>query len=72
MNWLKRCPKCGGDLYKGVDVHGVYVSCRQCGRGLTEMEEKDFLLQLTEGRPAASWQKTSRLVFEAESLILPA
>ena len=29
--WLKTCPRCGGDLYRGVDVDGVFLACLQCG-----------------------------------------
>ncbi len=29
---LRGCPKCHGDLHAGKDVHGVYLSCIQCGR----------------------------------------
>ena len=29
---LRGCPKCRGDLYVGEDIHGVYLSCIQCGR----------------------------------------
>ena len=31
MFWLKRCPRCSGDLYSDHDQYGAYVSCLQCG-----------------------------------------
>ena len=31
MFWLKRCPRCSGDLYSDRDQYGDYVSCLQCG-----------------------------------------
>ena len=31
MFWLKRCPRCSGDLYDDHDQYGAYVSCLQCG-----------------------------------------
>ena len=31
MFWLKRCPRCSGDLYSDYDQYGAYVSCLQCG-----------------------------------------
>lgn len=32
MFWLKKCPRCGGDLYQAMDSAGVYVQCLQCAR----------------------------------------
>ena len=31
MFWLKRCPRCSGDLYSDQDQYGAFVSCLQCG-----------------------------------------
>ena len=31
MFWLKRCPRCSGDLYGDHDQYGAFVSCLQCG-----------------------------------------
>ncbi len=31
MFWLKKCPRCSGDLYEEADQYGGYVSCVQCG-----------------------------------------
>ena len=31
MFWLKKCPRCRGDLISESDVHGTFVSCLQCG-----------------------------------------
>jgi hypothetical protein len=39
MVWLKCCPRCDGDLYRGTDHYGDYLACLQCGRYLTEAEE---------------------------------
>ena len=39
MYWLKRCPKCCGDLYENVDHHGGYVACFQCGHHLSVIQE---------------------------------
>jgi hypothetical protein len=39
MLWLKSCPRCNGDLYKGVDIYGSYIACLQCSHYLTEAEE---------------------------------
>lgn len=40
MFWLKACPHCHGDLHEIKDVGASYVSCLQCGRLLTEQQEK--------------------------------
>jgi hypothetical protein len=37
--WLKRCSKCGGDLYEENGSHGRYIQCFQCGRVLSDLEE---------------------------------
>ena len=31
MVYLRACPKCHGDLYDAIDVHGAFLSCLQCG-----------------------------------------
>jgi len=31
MFWLKRCPRCSGDLFEQVDHYGNFVTCMQCG-----------------------------------------
>ena len=31
MFWLKKCPRCSGDLYDEKDTFGPYFSCVQCG-----------------------------------------
>jgi hypothetical protein len=31
MFWLKKCPRCAGDLYEEADQYGGYVTCMQCG-----------------------------------------
>ena len=40
MFWLKRCPKCGGDLMDESDVQGSFISCLQCGHMLSLSEEQ--------------------------------
>jgi hypothetical protein len=40
MFWLKRCPKCGGDLMDESDVQGSFISCLQCGHMLSLAEEQ--------------------------------
>ena len=40
MFWLKRCPKCGGDLIDESDVYGTCITCLQCGQMLTDQEEE--------------------------------
>ncbi len=42
MFWLKACPRCKGDLHEVRDVGDTYVSCLQCGRILTEAQEKSL------------------------------
>jgi DNA-directed RNA polymerase subunit RPC12/RpoP len=37
--WLKRCPKCSGDLREEADTFGSYIACMQCGYNLTHAEE---------------------------------
>jgi hypothetical protein len=39
MFWLKKCPRCHGDLLGEADVHGTFISCLQCGHLLTAAEE---------------------------------
>lgn len=39
MFWLKKCPRCRGDLINESDVHGAFISCLQCGHMLTAAEE---------------------------------
>ncbi len=40
MFWLKKCPRCHGDLISESDVHGAFISCLQCGHLLTAAEEQ--------------------------------
>ncbi len=40
MYWLKTCPRCHGDLQEIDEVHDRYVACIQCGKVLTEAQEK--------------------------------
>ncbi len=39
MFWLKRCPRCEGDLYEDEDTYGRYVACLQCGRYINLLTE---------------------------------
>jgi hypothetical protein len=47
MYWLKACPRCQGDLREEKDIHGVMVTCIQCGYVATTAEEER--LRLTGG-----------------------
>lgn len=29
--YLKRCPRCRGDIQAGIDQYGKYIHCLQCG-----------------------------------------
>ena len=40
MFWIKKCPRCRGDLLGESDVHGNYISCLACGHLLTADEEQ--------------------------------
>ncbi len=40
MFWLKKCPRCRGDLINESDVHGSFVTCLQCGHMLSAAEEQ--------------------------------
>ncbi len=40
MYWLKGCPRCHGDLFETRESVDHYVSCLQCGRILSEAEER--------------------------------
>ena len=31
MFWIKRCPRCSGDLFGDRDQYGLFVTCIQCG-----------------------------------------
>jgi tRNA(Ile2) C34 agmatinyltransferase TiaS len=42
MYWLKACPRCNGDLHEIKDVGETYVSCIQCGRILTAVQEAEL------------------------------
>ena len=28
---MRRCPRCGGNIYYGADLYGSYRGCLQCG-----------------------------------------
>jgi hypothetical protein len=38
MVLLKRCPKCGGDLFLERDIYGNNLRCLQCGKALNREE----------------------------------
>ena len=40
MFWLKACTRCHGDLHEIDEVGYHYVSCLQCGRTLTDAQDK--------------------------------
>ena len=59
MYWLRRCPRCSGDLYEGRDIHAGYVACIQCGYYLSSEQEEILrvlapLLERAAPRPAAN------------------
>ena len=57
MFWLKKCPRCQGDLIGESDVHGAFVTCLQCGHMLTAAEEEALRRAAKEQRgPGASRQ----------------
>ena len=39
MFWLKKCPRCSGDLYQSSDNYGDFIACLQCGKYLNEGEQ---------------------------------
>ncbi len=43
MFWLKACPRCRGDLFRQVDLYGLYIACLQCGYVLRPEEESRLL-----------------------------
>ncbi|MBF8299365.1 MAG: hypothetical protein HW397_414 [Dehalococcoidia bacterium] len=40
MFWLKACKRCRGDLREAHGETGKYVMCLQCGRELSDVEER--------------------------------
>ena len=40
--WLKRCPRCQGDLREESDIYGPYIACVQCGYILLQAEEQQL------------------------------
>jgi hypothetical protein len=44
MYWLRACPRCQGDLHEEKDIHGVMVTCIQCGYVATASEEQQLRL----------------------------
>ncbi len=59
MYWLKACPRCHGDLQRVRELGETYVSCLQCGRTLTAVQEQ-ALLQ-TQRREPARGSSTKRV-----------
>jgi len=37
--WLKKCPRCSGDLREEQNTIGSYIACLQCGHRLTHLQE---------------------------------
>jgi DNA-directed RNA polymerase subunit RPC12/RpoP len=37
--WIKKCPKCSGDLREELNTLGSYVACLHCGYTLTDAQE---------------------------------
>ena len=42
--WLKKCPRCQGDLREESDVYGAYIDCVQCGYILRAEEEERLVV----------------------------
>jgi ribosomal protein L37AE/L43A len=40
LYYLKRCPRCQGDLYRRDDYTGWYLTCLQCGRSFDGDQRK--------------------------------
>jgi DNA-directed RNA polymerase subunit RPC12/RpoP len=49
--WLKRCPKCSGDLREEADPLGSYIACMQCGYTLTYTQEAALMTSGTLPQP---------------------
>jgi hypothetical protein len=48
MKWLiKRCEKCGGNIYVDEDRFGKYTCCLQCG-STEDYKSKDILKKINE------------------------
>lgn len=60
MYWLKACTRCHGDLHEIVDVGDTYVSCIQCGKILTEEQERALLRP--QSRPVSELRPRPRRV----------
>lgn len=39
MLYLKKCPKCMGDVYESRDIYQTFLTCAQCGFYLTPEQE---------------------------------
>jgi len=60
MLWPKACPHCHGDLIRDLDLDGPYVGCIQCGRALSQSQERMLLGLATvrsSRKAASSWAR---------------
>jgi hypothetical protein len=56
MLTLKKCPKCGGNIYLSSDYYGRYEQCLQCGHTYdleNSVDDKQKVIQLKE-KPAVA------------------
>ncbi|MBF8299327.1 MAG: hypothetical protein HW397_376 [Dehalococcoidia bacterium] len=59
MLWLKKCPRCAGDLSEQQDMYGTEVICLQCGYYLRPSEQSQ--LRRTHGLATAPrWDSSNR------------
>ena len=61
MIYLKRCPRCKGDLHEGSDTFGSYIACLQCGCYFTDAEKVAFLYSYSRRHMALSTRAASLL-----------
>ena len=62
MVWPKACPHCHGDLIRDFDLDGPFVGCIQCGRSLSESQERTLLGLSTirsNRRAMSSWSRVA-------------
>ena len=63
MFWLKKCPRCSEDLYRGSDNYGDFIAWLQCGKYLTEGEQARL------GLPNASQDRPHPIPGRARQLV---
>lgn len=50
--WLKKCPRCSGDLREEANTFETFIACLQCGHTLTRLEETVLVTSGVIERPA--------------------